>query len=345
MRNFAQRLTRSRFFQVPIYVAQYSVLAAVLEFPLTVYEEFFREHAFGLSNQNFAQWFGDAATEFLVSLVGSLIVLTLIYVAIRAARRSWWIWGAGIAFVFLFVQFVIGPVLINPLFNHYQPLPDSPIKREILTMAQANGIPATNIYEFDASRQSNRISANVSGFLGTTRISVTDNLLSKATPAEIKAVLGHEMGHYVLNHNALLLTWVGLLVFVALAFVNWFFRTTTDLFGGSWDVRTIDDPAGLPVLFAGLSLFLFLATPVQNTITRTVEAQADIFGLNAARQPDGFATAALKLSSYRKLDPSPLEEFVFYDHPSGHTRIANAMRWKAGHLDDPDIKAGPVSPQ
>jgi STE24 endopeptidase len=117
------------------------------------------------------------------------------------------------------------------------------------------------------------------------------------------------------------------------------------VFGGNWDVRSIDDPAGLPVLTALLSLFLALATPVTNTITRTLEAQADIFGLNAARQPDGFATATLKLSEYRKLDPSPIEEFVFYDHPSGRTRIWTAMRWKAWHLNDPDIKTGPVSPQ
>jgi STE24 endopeptidase len=98
------------------------------------------------------------------------------------------------------------------------------------------------------------------------------------------------------------------------------------------------------VFVALLSIFFVLATPVTNTISRTLEAQADIFGLNAARQPDGFATATLKLSEYRKLDPSPLEEFIFYDHPSGRTRIAGAMRWKAWHLTDPDIKAGPVSP-
>jgi STE24 endopeptidase len=118
-----------------------------------------------------------------------------------------------------------------------------------------------------------------------------------------------------------------------------------DVFGGNWDVRTIDDPAGLPVLTAAATIFIILMTPVLNTITRTVEAQADIFGLNTSRQPDGFATAALKLSTYRKLDPSPFEEFVFYDHPSGHTRIFGAMRWKAAHINDPDIRMGPVSPQ
>jgi STE24 endopeptidase len=169
--------------------------------------------------------------------------------------------------------------------------------------------------------------------------------MKRCTPAEIEAVLGHEMGHDVLDHGTLLLIWMGLVTAVAFLFLNWGFRVLTDIFGGNWDVRSIDDPAGLPVLMALLSLFFLFATPAVNTIVRTTEAQADIFGLNAARQPDGFATSVLKLGEYRKLDPSPLEEFVFYDHPSGRTRIAMAMRWKAEHLDDPDIKAGPVSPQ
>jgi STE24 endopeptidase len=153
------------------------------------------------------------------------------------------------------------------------------------------------------------------------------------------------MGHYVLNHEVIGLTWSGLVVLVAFLFVNWGYRLLVGIFGGNWDVRSIEDPAGLPVLSALLAFFLLIATPVTNTITRTLEAQADIFGLNAARQPDGFATAALQLSEYRKLDPSPLEEFIFYDHPSGRTRIWTAMRWKAWHINDPDIKAGPVSPQ
>ena len=101
--------------------------------------------------------------------------------------------------------------------------PDSAMKSTILSMARANGIPADNVYIFDASRQSNRISANVSGFLGTTRISLTDNLLNDCTPSEVLAVLGHEMGHYVMNHIAILLTWFGLLALVGFAFVDWAF--------------------------------------------------------------------------------------------------------------------------
>lgn len=345
MRSIAQRITRTRFWQVPIYVAMFIVAMTVLTFPLTVYEGFFREHAYGLSNQNFPQWFRDFAVAFLVQLIGAAIALTLIYAVIRATQRLWWAWGTLVAVVLSAAVTMAVPVFISPLFNSYHPLAESPIKEKILSLAKANGIPVDNVYEFDASKQSKRISANVSGLFGTTRISITDNLMKRCTPAEIQAVLGHEMGHYVLSHAMIGTTWFGLVILVSLLFLDWGFRALVNVFGGNWDVRSIDDPAGLPVFVALLSIFFVLATPVTSTISRTLEAQADIFGLNAARQPDGFATATLKLSEYRKLDPTPFEEFVFYDHPSGRTRIFNAMRWKAWHLSDPDVKAGPVSPQ
>jgi STE24 endopeptidase len=345
MRDFAEGRTRSRFWQVPIYVILFLVIVTIAEFPLAVYEGFVREHAYGLSNMSFAQWFGDFLKGFGLELVFGTILLTLIYAAVRAAGRRWWIWGWLIAMVFGVLATVIAPVFIAPIFNNYYPLPEGPVKSQILSLARSNGIPVNNVYEFNASRQSKRISANVSGAFGTTRISMTDNLMKRATPLEISAVLGHEMGHYVLSHNAIGLTWVGIVLLVAFAFVNWGYRRLTGIFGGNWGVREIADPAGLPVAMALVTFFFLIATPVTNTITRTLEAQADIFGLNTARQPDGFATATLKLSEYRKLDPTPLEEFIFYDHPSGRSRISVAMRWKAERLNDPDIKAGPVSPR
>ncbi len=345
IRNFAQARVRSRFWQVPIYVIAYVIVTTALTFPWSVYENFIREHQYGLSNQNFWQWFGDFGTGFGVNLVIFTIIATVIYAFVRLTKNYWWVWGTLVSIVFAAILFMLGPVFISPLFNHYAPLADGPVKQKILMLARANQIPADNVYEFDASRQSKRISANVSGFMGTTRISMTDNLLKRCSPAEIEAVLGHEMGHYVLDHNVIGLTWFSILFLVLFAFVNYGYRWLTGIFGGNWDVRTIDDPAGLPVAMALVSFFFLVATPVTNTMTRTLEQQADMFGLNAARQPDGFATVTLKLSEYRKLDPSPFEEFVFYDHPSGRTRIHSAMVWKAAHINDPDIAAGPKSPQ
>ena len=344
LRDWIAERTPSRTYRTIFYAAAYIAIVTTATFPLTVYEGYVREHAYGLSNQDFTAWFGDFATGFAITLVASLIFVPLLYAAIRRAGRNWWLWGAGLAILFEVVAAVIYPLFIAPLFNHYSPLPDSPLKTQILSLARANDIPADNVWVMDASRQSNRISANVSGFLGTTRITLNDNLLKQATPDEVLAVLGHEMGHYVMGHVLRDLLLTSLVLFAAFAFIHWGFLFAVDLFGGRWQVRQLDDVAGLPLLAALASLFFFLATPVTNGIIRSAEHQADIFGLNAVRKPDAFATAMLKLSTYRKLEPGKWEEIIFYDHPSGRTRIMDAMVWKKEHIRDVDIR-DTVSPQ
>ncbi|HEY4077001.1 MAG TPA: M48 family metalloprotease [Rhizomicrobium sp.] len=338
IRDWADDHTRSLTYQVMIYVVAYLVIVTVASFPLTLYEGFFREHAYGLSNQNFWQWLGDFGIQFAVTLIAGLVVMPIFYAAVRAAREIWWLWGAGITIFFFVIYLAIFPVFVAPLFNHYAPLPDSPLKHDILSLARANQVPADNVWLVDESRQSNRISANVAGFLGTTRIALNDNLLKQGSHDEVLAVLGHEMGHYAMGHTTRLLLLLGLVVIVGFAFMNWGFHFATGLFGGNWQVREVTDVAGLPLLAALASLFLFLATPVLNTIVRTTENQADIFGVNAVRKPDAFATTILKLSSYRKLEPGKWEEIIFYDHPSGRTRIESMMRWKKEHITDPDIR-------
>jgi len=344
IRDWAAERTHSRAAQAMIFGVAYVALMAIAQFPLTVYEGYFREHSYGLSNQDFMAWLGDFGTGLALGLVAALILTPLLYGAIKRARETWWLWGAGLVILFQIVTVVIFPVFIAPLFNHYSPLPESPLKNEILSLARANDIPADNVWLVDASRQSNRISANVSGFLGTTRVSLNDNLLNQGSHDEVLAVLGHEMGHYVMGHMTRLILLGGLVTIVAFAFMNWGFILLTELFGGQWQVRRVEDIAGLPVLAALFSIFYFLATPVTNTITRTTEHQADIFGLDAVRKPDAFATAMLKLSTYRKLEPGKWEEIVFYDHPSGRTRIMDAMVWKKEHIRDVDIR-DMVSPQ
>jgi STE24 endopeptidase len=181
--------------------------------------------------------------------------------------------------------------------------------------------------------QTTRVSANVSGLLGTERITLNDNLLNRASLPEIEAVMAHEIGHYVLNHVYKLLLEFGLVIMVGFWVVSAFFERLRVRFAARWGVTGIADPAGLPLGALLLTSFMFVMTPVLNTIVRVSEQEADVFGLNAARQPDGFARVALELSAYRKLEPGPLEEAFFYDHPSGRTRILTAMRWKAEHPD------------
>ena len=329
MRDLAERLTGVSWLRTVIYAVEYIILTAILTFPLTLYQGFFREHQYGLSNQNFVQWMRDQLVGLLVGIVFGAIALTLIYAVIRRAPRNWWIWGSGVAIVLVVLGATIAPVYIAPLFNKYKPLPESDLKAQLLSMARANGIPADNVYEFDASKQSKRISANVSGMFGTVRISLNDNLMNRSTPAEVRAVLGHEMGHYVLNHVYKGVVYFALIIVVGFAFVQWAFGKLAARWGDRWGIRGVGDVAGLPLLAAIFSAYIFVLTPVLNTMTRSAEAEADMFGLNAAREPDGFAMAAVQLSEYRKMHPGTVEEFVFFDHPSGWNRIHRAMIWKA----------------
>jgi STE24 endopeptidase len=338
IRDWAEERTHSRTSQVMLYVGCYVPLVAALTLPLTIYEGFIREHMYGLSNQSFWQWLGDFGIGFALTFAASVLLLPLLYGAIRAARESWWLWGAGLTIAVDILVAVIWPVFIAPLFNHYSPLPESPLKAEILSLARANDVPAANVWLVDASRQSTRVSANVSGFLGTTRISLNDNLLKQGSRDEVLSVMGHEMGHYVMGHVTRGILMDALVILIGFAFLNWGYLWAIELFGGQWQVRKVADVAGLPLLAAIGTLYLFLATPVTNSISRTIEYQADIFGLNAVRKPDAFATVILKLSTYRKLEPGKWEEAIFYDHPSGRTRIESAMRWKKEHIADPDIR-------
>lgn len=344
IRDWAAARTGNVVLQTVIYTAAFAGVFAAATFPLTLYENFFREHAYGLSNQSFLSWLGDYGIGLGLSVLVALVLVPLIYAAIRRTGKNWWLWGAGIVIAFQILVAVIYPVFLAPLFNHYSPLPDGKLKTEILSLARANDIPAGSVWVMDASRQTNRISANVSGFLGTTRITLNDNLLKRATPDEVLAVMGHEMGHYVMGHVLRGILLYGLVILAGFAFVHWGFRRAVRRFGARWRVQYPGDVAGLPALVGLMSLFFFVMTPVTNSISRTAQHQADIFGLDAVRKPDAFATVVLKLATYRKLDPGKWEEILFYDHPSGRTRIMDAMVWKKEHIRDPDIH-DTVSPQ
>jgi STE24 endopeptidase len=328
LRDRAAGITRHRTLQVAAYAIGFVLITFVLSYPLSVYAGFYREHKYGLATQSFSGWMGDQMKALAISVVFAPLALIVLYAVLRRAPRTWWLWGAVVTIAMLLFVVAIAPVYIAPLFNKYTALQPGPVRDDILRLAHANGIRAEEVYQVDASRQTTRVSANVSGMFGTERITLNDNLLKRASPAAIQAVMGHEMGHYVLNHVYKLLLEFGIIIAVGFGVIAWTFDRLAPRHRERWRIEGIADPAGLPLIALLFSMYLFVLTPVTNTIIRTNEYEADVFGLNAARQPDGFAEAALLLSDYRKMSPGPIEEFIFFDHPSGHTRIFTAMRWK-----------------
>src|SRR5262249_33898509 len=202
---------------------------------------------------------------------------------VRRLQRSWWIWGAVVTVLFSTFVTLIAPVYISPLFNKSSPLEDPKVTEPILSMAKANGIPAKEVYQIDASRQTTRISANVSGFGSTMRITLNDNLLRRGSPEEIKSVMGHEMGHYVLNHVYKAIMFFLIVIVLGFWFLRWGLSWSLARWGQKWQVRGIGDTAVLPLVVLLGSIYFFVLTPVLNTFVRTQEHEADIFGLNASR--------------------------------------------------------------
>ncbi len=339
MRAFAERCSSGRKRQLALYAIQYLLATTLLTLPWAAYEGWYREHQYGLSNQAIGGWLGDQAKSLLLLLIFGTLIVLAIYTLMRRAPGTWWLWSALAVLLLLAFASTIAPAYLEPIFNHFYPLSDSPLKQRLLSMARANAIPADQIYEYDASRQTSKISAHVSGLFGAAQISLNDNLLQRGSPEEVEAIMGHEMGHYVMRHVPESIVYTGILIVAGFGLLSWSCRRLLAKYGAGWGVAAIDDPAGLPLLAAILTLYFFVLTPLTNTITRSMEAQADAFGLDAARQPDGFAQAALQLSEYRKMHPGPVEEFIFFDHPSGWNRIHRAMVWKAENIDAPDIVA------
>ncbi len=329
MRDRAEKMTRFKPLQTFLYFLQYLIVTSILGFPLAWYEGFFREHKYGMATQTLGPWMGDQFKGLLVGLVLGGLITMLLFGVVRRLPKSWPIWGAIVLFLFLIFTVLIAPVYIVPVFNKVTRLNDPVVTTPILSMAQANGIPVHDVFQIDASRQTTRMSANVSGFGKTMRITLNDNLLRRASPEEVQAVMGHEMGHYVLNHVYKAMYFYLIIIVVGFALLRWSLDWSLARWGERWQIRGVGDTAVLPLVVLLASIFFFILTPIGNTETRTAEKEADMYGVNASRQPDGFAWAAIHLSEYRKMSPGPVEEWIFYDHPSGRDRIHSAMQWKA----------------
>lgn len=336
--EWTRRVTRRRWLQPALYAVPFTIVSTLIVLPWTIYTGYIREKQYGFMNQSFTAWAGEQGIGLLIGIVVTALMLMAIFAVIRRAPRWWWAFASLVVMAFFVVGIMIGPVFIAPLFNDYKPMPAGPIRDSILKMAHEHGVPADNVYVFDQSKQHKRISANVSGLGGTMRISLNDNLLNRSTPAEIEAVMGHELGHYVLNHIAILVAAFTAIFAIGLFLIARLSPHILARYGARWRVDGVSDPAAVPLFLIVFTAWQLVATPLTNSVSRIEENQADAFGLDAAREPDGFASIAMKLSEYRKIEPGPIEELLFFDHPSGATRVRAAMQWKADHANDPHAR-------
>lgn len=330
--GWASKLTRRQWLRPAIYSVPFAIAGAVLTLPWTIYTDFYREHNYGLSNQSLTEWGIEQLKLMGVALVVGALMFMVIYAVISKSPKRWWLWATGALAAMMAVMIMLAPIFIEPLINKYTPMADGPVKSEILRIAHEQGIPTNDVFVVDASRQTKRISANVSGLGPTIRIALNDNLLNRSNIHGIKAVMGHEMGHYKLYHIQKLLLTITLMALVAFAAMYWLAPRILATNQAKWGVPSVADPGSAPLLHLILTIFLVPGGILFNSVVRFHESEADAFGLVSAREPDGFAMTAMQLSEYRKIEPTALEEILFFDHPSGRTRVRMAMDWKAKNL-------------
>jgi STE24 endopeptidase len=322
----------ARFGNQQGFLATYSIsaafflISAVISLPWVMYTDWYRQRAYDLSSQDPFDFLGQLAiSEVITALAGGLF-LAGVYALIRRTGQRWWLWSGGLAAFATLVMLLAGPSLIEPLFNDYKPVPQGEVRTALEEIADDVGIPHDRIFMYDGSRQSERFTANVSGLGPTARIAISDVALKQASIDEVRAVTGHEAGHYKLGH-----IWRYVVILPALAMLFFFllnrlFAPTARLLGS--DAR-LDEARGLPVFAVVGSVLGLLATPLTNSITRIGETEADIYSLQTVNEPDALASALVKTAEYRYPRPSALEEALFYTHPSVEKRVLMGMEWKA----------------
>lgn len=312
---------------VPVALA----METVLGLPWLAYSDWWRETQYGLSSQPFGGWLTDTLLTGVIFLVAMTVLMLLVYWLMRRARKTWWLWAGGVTAAFMIIAMLLAPIYILPLFNTYAPAPQGPVRDAVVELARANGVPSDKIFVFNGSKQSNRYTANVTGLFGSAQINISDTMLKAgADMSEIRAVVGHEIGHYALGHVFRSVGVMAVLCVIGFWLMDRLFPLACRLLGAR-DVKGIADPAGYPVFSLLLALLFLLATPITNTVTRMGEAEADDYSLRTANEPDGLAKALVQTVEYRAATPGKLEEIIFYSHPSVSWRIRNAMEWKAKH--------------
>jgi len=328
-RTFARRRVHLAVF---VYFAIFTVVTSLLSLPFDAYGGYFREKRFGFARQTLLQWLGDRAKGLGLAIVLGGLLAVALYAVVRRFRRTWWLIGAAVALAFTIFAVAVEPVFIAPLFNKFTPLAPGALKTRLLEIAHREGIPARDVFEVDASRQSAHTNAYVAGLLGTERIVIYDTLLSTHTPREVVAVMGHEMGHYVLRHVAKGLAFGAALILLGAALVRGFYAPIARRHP-EWGIGPIEDPAGLPLVLLIVSVYSFLAAPAANAFSRSEEHQADVFSLEVVRDPDALAAGFAKFNTHdlSEYDPPRIVEVWFYTHPSLRHRIEFCERWKREH--------------
>jgi STE24 endopeptidase len=328
-RNWTSKV-RWKFFAMWAFLILFIVTDYLLNLPFSIYRSYVVENSYGFMNQTFLQWWGEDLLGLLIGAIMMIIPVWFLYWLLNRLKH-WWLWFSLGAIPLAVLLVVVAPVIISPLFNDFGPMKDKQLESEILSLAGQAGIEGADVFEVDASKQTTKINAYMTGLFGTRRIVLYDTLIRNFTTNEIKFVMAHEMGHYLMNH-----IWWGLLIAIlfimlALWLASRLLPVTITRLKESLRFDRLGDYASLPLVAAYLSIFSFIFQPVTNAASRAMERQSDEYAMRMSKvDGETAATAFDKLSVLNLSDPDPsaLVEFWFYDHPALKKRMEFARTWK-----------------
>jgi len=328
LRTALSKITSNEWLLVPLFVIVFGGIYFLLNLPLGYYSGFVLPHRFGQSNQTLNDWVTDQLKGLALGLPLGLILLELLYLALRATGNLWWLWAAGGLLVFNVLLINLAPILIMPLFNKYVPLDDEhkELAERLLKLAERANTKVRGVFKFDMSKRTKSANAALTGLGNTRRIILGDTLINEFSTDEIETVLAHELGHHVHRDIPVLVTF-GILsttlgLYLASLGLNWAI--------GAYGFTSSADVAALPALGLVFGIYDFFTMPLNNAVTRWRENMADDYALQATGKHEAFASAFTQLANQNlgEVDPEKWVVFMFYSHPPLGERIEKARRWK-----------------
>jgi Zn-dependent protease with chaperone function len=335
LRDWARAAGKKWFFIVAIYAILFTLVSWVIDLPFAYYMGYVRQHAYDLSNQTPAKWWGDAVKGLIVSLIMTPLVLWIPYLLLRKSPKRWWLWSGLTAIPLIVLLLLISPIWIDPLFNKFGPMKDKQLEQSILDLASKAGIEDSRVFEVEKSVDTKAVNAYVTGFGDTKRIVLWDTIIAKLDRDELLFVMGHEMGHYVLKHVIQLIFLSSAIAILGLFAVHFTAGKLIAKHGARWGFTELSDVASLPLIALLFSLATFVLTPAILATTRYNEHEADRFGLEITRNNRAAATAFIKLQQENLAVPRPglLYKIWRSSHPPIGERIdfINAYKpWETG---------------
>ena len=324
MRTWANKI-KIRFFAVWLFMILLLIADYLLNLPFSIYRSFIVESDYGFMSQTFIQWWGEDLLGLLISMIILIIPVWFLYELINKHKKKWWLYFSIGTIPFAILMIVIVPVVISPLFNDFESVKDKELETKLLTLASKAGIEGADVFQVNASKQSTKINAYVTGMFGSKRIVLYDTMIDNFTHDEILFVMGHEMGHYVMNH-----IWWGLMVAILfIMFSLWLMNKTIhriiNRFKDKFKFDSLGDVASLPLIMIFISVLSFVFQPITNGYSRYIEHESDIYGMDITDVDGETAAIAFdKLSVFNLSDPdpNPIIEFWFYGHPALKKRMA-----------------------